>query len=372
VDLRLIDHHCHAVASGRLDRPAFESFLTESDRSPPPGRSTFDSLLGVAVRRRCAPALGLAAGADPAAYLDRRAELGPEEANRRLLSAAGLERLLVDTGLDAPGLFGREALGRLSGAITHEVVRLESVAEETALTGVEAARFGDAFTAVLADRARGAVGLKSIVAYRHGLDFDPRPPPRAELARAAGRWLRREDGRREDGRRDDGRLDDIVLLRHLLWEAVATGLPLQLHTGFGDPDLDLHRCDPSLLTPFLRACAGTGARVVLLHCYPFHRHAAYLANVFPHVYLDLGLTIPHVGPRAAAVLAETLELAPFHKLLYSSDAYGLAELYLAAADEFRDALAEVLTAQGITGRERDRIAEMMGSGTARDVYALAE
>ncbi len=64
------------------------------------------------------------------------------------------------------------------------------------------------------------------------------------------------------------------------------------------------------------------------HCYPYHSQAAYLANVMPHVYLDIGLAIPHVGQRAAAVLAETLELAPFHKLLYSSDAYGLAELYL--------------------------------------------
>ena len=119
-----------------------------------------------------------------------------------------------------------------------------------------------------------------------------------------------------------------MLLRHLLWEGLATGLPLQLHTGFGDPDEDLARSDPALLTEFLRACETGGSAVMLLHCYPYHRHAAYLASVFPHVHLDVGLAIPHVGRRAGAVLAETLELAPFHKLLYSSDAYGLAELYL--------------------------------------------
>jgi predicted TIM-barrel fold metal-dependent hydrolase len=108
--------------------------------------------------------------------------------------------------------------------------------------------------------------------------------------------------------------------------------------------------------------------VLLLHCYPYHRHAAYLANVHPHVYVDLGLTIPHVGHRAAAVLAETLELAPFHKLLYSSDAYGLAELYLLAAAGFRSALGEVLATFPVGPDERKRIAAMIGSGNARRVY----
>ena len=320
----------------------------------------FDSLLGIALRRRCAPVLGLPAGAEPAGYVERRAQLGPEEVNRRLLRAAGLEAMLVDTGLGGGALLGREELGQLSGAITHEVVRLESVAEEIADRGVGAAEFGSAFATALGEQAVGAVAFKSIIAYRHGLDFDPRPPSRAEVTRAAGSWLAR----------GGERLDDVVLLRHVLWEALATGMPVQLHTGFGDPDEDLRRSDPALLTEFLRACADTGSRVLLLHCYPYHRQAAYLANVLPHVYLDLGLTIPFVGHRAAAVLAETLELAPFHKLLYSSDAYGLAELYLVAATEFRDALAEVLAALAISSREQTRIAEMIGCGNAQRVYTL--
>ncbi len=66
---------------------------------------------------------------------------------------------------------------------------------------------------------------------------------------------------------------------------------------------------------------------MLLHCYPYHRQAACLANVFPHVYLDVGEALNHVGASSAAVLAEALEVAPFHKQLYSSDAYGLAELH---------------------------------------------
>ena len=356
----LIDHHCHGVAGGPLDRVEFESFLTESDRPPPVGCTAFDSLLGITVRQVCGPVFDLPPGVGPEDYVARRAELGGEEANRRLLAGAGLEWLLVDTGLAGDALLGIDELGRLSGAGAREVVRLEAVAEDVAAGGVGAGEFEAVFRDVLRRRTAGAVGVKSIVAYRHGLDFDPRRPSSAEVAGAAARWLAG----------GGGRLDDAVLLRHVLWEGLATRLPLQLHTGFGDPDLDLARSDPALLIDFLRGCADAGSPVLLLHCYPYHRHAAYLANVFPHVYLDVGLAIPHVGGRAGAVLAEVLELAPFHKLLYSSDAYGLAELYLVAAVLFRRALGEVLESLRVGRPDRERIAAMIGSGNARRIYPL--
>ena len=129
------------------------------------------------------------------------------------------------------------------------------------------------------------------------------------------------------------------------------GLPLQVHTGYGDPDLTLHRADPSLLTPFLRALPAEAGPVVLLHCYPYHRQAAYLANVFPQVMVDVSLAVNHVGPRAAAVLAETLELAPFGSLLYASDGFALAELHHLGAVLFRRALGA--GARRVGGRRRD-------------------
>ena len=71
-----------------------------------------------------------------------------------------------------------------------------------------------------------------------------------------------------------------------------------------------------------------GVPVLLLHNYPFHRHAAYLAQVFDHVFMDVGLAVHNTGALSRRVVAETLELVPFGKLLHSSDAFGLAELYL--------------------------------------------
>ena len=75
--------------------------------------------------------------------------------------------------------------------------------------------------------------------------------------------------------------------------------------------------------------------MLLLHNYPFHRHAAYLAQVFGHVFVDIGLAVHNTGALSKALIRETLELVPFGKLLFSSDAYGLAELYYLGALLFR-------------------------------------
>ena len=44
-----------------------------------------------------------------------------------------------------------------------------------------------------------------------------------------------------------------------------------------------------------------------------------LAQVFDHVFMDLGLTVHNTGALSTGVLRETLELVPFGKLLFSTD-----------------------------------------------------
>ena len=230
------------------------------------------------------------------------------------------------------------------------------------------AEFGERFQAALWQRAGRAAGVKSIVGYRFGLDIDPAPPGPAELAAAAGGWLREVESTGQ------ARVTDHVLLRHLLWAGVERGLPVQIHTGFGDPDADLRRCDPLLLRGFLELTRDRAVPVMLLHCYPFHRQAGYLAQAYPHVYLDVGLAVNHVGARAAAVVGESMELAPFGKLLFSSDAWGPAELHYLGALLWRRATATVLRQWVEAGDwsldDAIRVATMIGSGNARRVYQL--
>ena len=361
--LPLVDHHCHGAVTADLDPAEFESLLTEGEAWP--GVSPFDSPVGLAVRRHCAPLLDLPRHAPAADYLARRAELGWQEVNHRFLTAARTETFCVDTGYTPHPVTSPAELAAAADATAYEVVRLESIAEAVAARGIEADEYAGAFRAAAEEAVRrpGVVAVKSVAAYRTGFDLDPARPTYAEVTRAAALWGAR-----------GGRLTDPVLMRHLLWTAVGLGLPLQLHAGFGDSDLRLHRADPALLTDWLRLTVGT-IPVLLLHCWPFQRQAAYLAAVFEHVHLDVGLTLHHVGPaRAAAVLAEAMEITPFRKLLYSSDAYGVAEFHHLGALSFRQGLAGLLQdrvdADEMSPTDAVRIAAWTGRDNARRLYGL--
>ncbi|MFA1544271.1 amidohydrolase family protein [Actinomadura monticuli] len=363
--LPLVDHHCHGVLDRDLGRAEFEESLTEAETAGPPGASMFDTQVGFALRRWCPPVLDLEAHAEPEAYLARRAELGAAEVNRRFLAAAGLAALCVDTGYAPRSILGPDALGRLAGAAAHEIVRLEAVAERVAADGTAATGFADEVRGRVA--ARGAVGAKSIAAYRAGLELSGARPSDAEVAAAAGRLMRAAEAGGTQPR-----VCDEVLHRFLVWCAVDAGLPVQFHVGYGDVDADLRRGDPLLLIGLLRAMDPVPA--MLLHNYPFHRHAGYLAQVLPNVYVDAGLATHNLGHRAPALIAELLELAPFGKVLYSSDAFGLAELYHLGALLFRHGLAGFL-AGGVedgawTSRDAERVGGMIASGNARRVYGL--
>ena len=231
-------------------------------------------------------------GCEPseASVYEHRLASDPDEYASKLLRAAGTELLLVDDGFPPPGegIEWRE-LGELAGCESKPILRIESHAAEEIPTA----------------RERGYVALKTIAAYRGGID----------------------------------RVSDEVVAALEANEATGAPLPVQVHCGFGDSDLWLARADPSHLKPLVERFRDT--RFVLLHCYPFVREAGWLAHVYGNVWFDLSLTIPHVS-RPAEALREALELAPVSKLLYASDAARTPELYYLAAKWWREALAEVL------------------------------
>jgi len=362
--LPLVDHHCHGVVRDVLDRAQFEALLTEAPAPGPLHPSLFDTQAGFGVRAVCAPLLDLPRFAEPEQYLARRAELGADEVARRMLASTGISDYLVDTGFLAERVTPPAELAAYTQASGHEVVRLETIAEQVIAT-TDPAQFADTVRETLHARAATAIAFKSVAAYRVGLDLDPRRPSDAEVTAAAETWVRGTAAHR---------LADATLIRFLLWSAVDLGRPLQFHVGYGDSDLDLHRCDPLLLTPLLRATAGLGVPIMLLHNYPFHRSAGYLAQVFDHVFVDVALALSNLGTRADALLAELLELAPFESVLFSSDAFGLAELYALSTALFRHALSAFLD-DGISrelwpAAEAERIARLITSGNASRAYRL--
>jgi predicted TIM-barrel fold metal-dependent hydrolase len=375
-DLPLVDDHCHGVAREVADREAFESHINEGFDAPPAGTSHFDTPIGLAVRRWCPPALDLEPHATVEEYLDRRAELGAPEANRRLMAASRIGTLLIDTGHRSNEVLGHIEMADLAGVPAREVVRIESVAEEVAAGEPTAAGYAEDFTARLAERARDAVGFKTVVAYRGGFGIDPTRPSAGEVTEAAGRWLA---GIAAGGPGTRIRVEEPALLRLGMWAAVDVarerGMPIQAHAGFGDPDLDIHQANPALLTGFLRLLDPLDVNVVFLHCWPYHREAGYLAAIYRNAYFDLGATLHYAGPQAIGVMADALEVTPFTKQLFSSDAFGLAELYVAGAAQFRESLGKVLDGWIADGRCRaddaERVARMVGRENALRIYPVA-
>ncbi|CAM2856149.1 amidohydrolase family protein [Prescottella defluvii] len=366
----LVDHHCHGIVREPLDRPAFEALLCEAAASGPWHGSLFDTQVGFAVRRLCAPVLGLEPHSGADGYLARRAELGADEVARRLLRATGISDHLVDTGFRPERLTTPGELAAFTGGTAREVVRLESVAERV-IVDHGPSDFADRFREQVRTAAGNAVAFKTIAAYRVGLDLPPEPPSDAAVYTATARWAADIAGGAP------ARLADAMLTRFLIWTAVDAGLPIQFHVGYGDADTDLSRADPLLLMPLLRATADRGIPIMLLHNYPFHRHAGYLAQVFDHVFVDVGLALHNVGSVGAArILGELLELAPFGSVLFSTDGYGLPELFHVGAAVFRHALSRCLETSVAQGEwsEADaaRIVGMIAEGNARRAYRLGD
>lgn len=208
VDFALVDGHCHTVFGGTPGADDFRAWSSEA-RHQAGGLDSADSPVGHAIRRWCAEPLGLEPGVPLDDYLRRRDQLGPEEARQRLLTAAFLSDVLVDTGISGDGFVSAGEIGRAASARAHEVVRLETVAERlvSRQPDLDAADFADAYLDELHTATAHAIGVKSVVAYRHGLDFDPSRPSPAEVREAAKAWL---------ARGETGRLTDPVLLRFLL------------------------------------------------------------------------------------------------------------------------------------------------------------
>jgi len=235
-----------------------------------------------------------------------------------------------------------------------------------------ATSFPETFAERLVERAEPAIGLKTIVAYRCTFKIDQTAPSPREVIDAAGAWYRRAAAA---GR---WRVSDPIVIRHGLWVAAeicrARKLPLQLHVGFGDLDVHMHACDPTHFTDFIAAMEKSEVAITLLHNYPFHREAAWLSEVFRNVYYDVGVIQNYAALNFTQILSEAFEVGKFTKQLFSSDAFGLSELYYLGCILFRRALKRCLdrwlAEDFMTLGDADEIIRLVATENARRIYPL--
>ncbi|HEV2662253.1 MAG TPA: amidohydrolase family protein, partial [Ktedonobacteraceae bacterium] len=276
------------------------------------------------------------------AVLAARRHLDDHTLIREFLSAANFDVLFVDKGYPPPEMLLSDAIVsglancRVAPMLRVELLMQRLIAENTTLSAVT-----EALRSALNDvRGQGYAAIKSIVAYRTGLDIRTWSIDDVEEAFAVAR--------REVQERGSLRLVLKPLLDTLLHvtfaEAARQELPIQFHTGYGDTDADMLLANPLYLRAVLERREYRGMQVVLLHqSYPYTQQGAYLATIYQNVYFDLSYGIPYLGYHQMLEFTRiALSVAPFSKLLYSSDAVGVPEIHWMSALNGRSILGQVL------------------------------
>lgn len=334
----IVDNHCHSLLRDQpADDDAFRIHLTESyfpeiARDDVPHSLFYQwTIRELAGLLRCEPT-------PDAVHAARRAR-GVESLTREIVERGNFKTWLIDTGYGAETTYSLDELRKLAPCRIEEILRLEPLIERLILESRDFDGFVDAYRASLSGlRDRGIVGLKSVIAYRSGLQLEA-----VDRATAAAAFAEVHEAARRDGRT---RIESKPLLDHLIVAAVEESarqdVPIQFHTGLGDPDLDLTKVDPAALR-LIFSDRFRAAPIVLLHTgYPYVRSLAYLAAMYPNVYADMGEAILFAAGEATEITRELLGLAPASKILFSTDASLVPELYWVGARLGRRALGRVL------------------------------
>ena len=373
LQMPLLDHHAHGLMLQDLDVQSMGDILNESSSNALGGAKAFDKPVGLNIRTFCAPLLDLPPHIPIEDYLLRRRELGAAEVSKRFVEQSSMSAVLLDSydrqveTITTPAEFESQFK-----TPAFEILRIESIFENVAMRVTSQVDLMATFADELASLAEHAVGLKSIVAYRTGFRIDTANPNDGILSTAIDAWLKRQP----EGQRP--RLDDPAICARLLWIAANIArerqMPIQMHVGIGDDDVDMPANDPGHFTNFFADMQGLGVRITLLHCYPYVRSAQWLADVYDNVYYDIGFMPAFGSPEILRVMRESMEIGPFHKILYSSDAFSLAELFYISAYRFRRMLAMILQSWLDEGycscADALRIAERICSRNAAELYRL--
>ena len=125
-------------------------------------------------------------------------------------------------------------------------------------------------------------------------------------------------------------LNDYLLLR-ALEIAERQAMPVQIHTGFGDADLDLREANPLHLRPLLESGRYANVPFVLLHASYLRPRARIPGGHLRQRLRRRGARHPASRRRDPGDAAPAAGLAPSTKVVYSSDASQIPELFWLAA-----------------------------------------
>ncbi|MDR6998950.1 amidohydrolase family protein [Neobacillus niacini] len=253
---------------------------------------------------------------------------------RELFQDAKLTGVVGDFGYPQPPL-SKEEYEDLSGARIWEVYRIEPVMVRLSGECKTFAEFKEKYCAELAEalKQQGTIGLKSIIAYRSGLEI---ASMNESLAAEEYEEFRANTRAKVKGFRD-------YCLHIAMEECTAADKVMHIHTGVGDGEVVLQKASPSFLIDMLRDPKYENTKVHLVHGgYPWVEEAAFIVSILPNVYMDISLQNPFSGHGVKRILLQVFEFAPFDKVMYGSDAFTVPEMNWMGVHLFKECFEEVL------------------------------
>lgn len=251
-----------------------------------------------------------------------------------LFQDANLRGLVLDFGYPTPQI-PKETYDNLSGIASWEVYRIEPVMVRLSKETTDFFTFAEQYRADLqqALQQRHILGLKTIIAYRSGLEIAPK-----DERAAADQYPEF----RENERASVKALRDYCL--HIAMEVCTEANKfMHIHTGVGDGEVVLPKASPSFLLDMLRDKRYRDTKVHLVHGgYPWMEEAAFIVSILPNVYMDISLQTPFAGHGVERIISQVFEMAPFHKVMYGSDAFTIPEMNWLGVHLFKECLERVL------------------------------
>ena len=369
----VVDNHCHPMLlQQNMDALQFRSYFSEATHASFALKHVPNSVYYLWLLRQLANIYGTGRAED--AIIAARNSQNSESLLRGLIQAANIDTLILDIGHPSPDeCYTPEQISRIGQCRTARMLRLEVLMQHLIVEYDDFDEVVERFSGeVDSSRKNGYCALKSIVAYRTGLNI--------------AEWTKDEavnsfrEARAEATEKRQLRIAHKPLLDYLLHVAFAIaaerGLPIQFHTGYGDGDLDMRLANPLHLRDVLERPDYQTMQIILLHeSYPYCQYGAYLAAIYPHVYFDLSYTIPFIDKlEMLAFTRQALSIAPASKLMYSSDGIYVPEMHWAGAVRGRkilgQALQDMITAEELDEQQAYRLAQQILHDTAYTVYGL--
>ena len=372
-NIAVVDNHCHPVLREQhMDAFTFRGYFTEATHPGFPEQHIPNTVYYLWLLRQAATIYGCKNTEED--LLAVRNSMTSDAILEHLLRAANIDTLIIDFAYPPPsGCYTPERIGELGHCRTAKMLRLETLMQQLITTYDDFDDMLDHFSQELSNlRQQGYCALKSIVAYRTGLNISEWSKDEAVTSFDQAKQQAEQTGQL--------RIAHKPLLDYLLHiafhHAAEQEIPIQFHTGYGDSDTDMRLGNPLHLRSVLERPDYQTMPIVLLHeSYPYSQLGAYLAAIYPHVYFDLSYTIPFVDKlEMLAFTRQALSIAPASKLMYSSDGIHIPEMHWAAAIRGRSIIAQVLTEMIDAGEiDEDQacdLAQQILQRTAYSVYRL--